>query len=177
VKHALRGLFAFFVLFLPVLSAEVCAQAIRTESFRGRDVVAGEIIVRFREGATTGTAGTNADPDILTAGALTPARATLLRSRSRSVSELLQEYSSRSDVLYAEPNYLWRKKDVPNDPFFTSQWALSNTGQSIGGQTGLPALVQALQLARDSRQRGLDAALDYQRALADLERAIGAPIK
>lgn len=46
-----------------------------------------------------------------------------------------------------------------------------------GGQTGLPALVQALQLARDSRQRGLDAGLDYQRALADLERAIGAPIK
>ena len=46
-----------------------------------------------------------------------------------------------------------------------------------GGQTGLPALVQALLLARDSRQRGLDAGLDYQRALADLERAIGAPIR
>jgi len=46
-----------------------------------------------------------------------------------------------------------------------------------GGQTGLTALVQALQLARDTRQRGLDAGLDYQRALADLERAIGAPIK
>ena len=46
-----------------------------------------------------------------------------------------------------------------------------------GGQTGLPALVQALQLARDTRQRGLDAGLEYQRALADLERAIGAPVK
>ena len=46
-----------------------------------------------------------------------------------------------------------------------------------GGQTGLPALVQALLLARDTRQRGLDAGLDYQRALADLERAIGAPIR
>ena len=46
-----------------------------------------------------------------------------------------------------------------------------------GGQTGLPALVQALQLARDTRQRGLDAGLDYQRAIADLERAIGAPIR
>jgi len=168
VKHALRGLFAFFVLFLPVLSAEVCAQAIRTESFRGRDVVAGEIIVRFREGATTGTAGTNADPDILTAGALTPARATLLRSRSRSVSELLQEYSSRSDVLYAEPNYLWRKKDVPNDPFFTSQWALSNTGQSIGGQTGLPGAdiggPLAWEIAQGSRSivvGVVDSGVDY----------------
>jgi cobalt-zinc-cadmium efflux system outer membrane protein len=46
-----------------------------------------------------------------------------------------------------------------------------------GGQTGLPVLVQALQMARDTRQRGLDAGLDYQRALADLERAIGAPIR
>jgi len=45
------------------------------------------------------------------------------------------------------------------------------------GQIGLPALIQALQLARDTRQRGLDAGLDYQRALADLERAIGAPIR
>jgi cobalt-zinc-cadmium efflux system outer membrane protein len=46
-----------------------------------------------------------------------------------------------------------------------------------GGQTGLPALVQALQTARETRQRGLEAGLDYQHALADLERAIGAPIK
>ena len=46
-----------------------------------------------------------------------------------------------------------------------------------GGQIGLPALVQALQTARDTRQRGLQAGLDYQRALADLERAIGAPIR
>jgi len=44
-----------------------------------------------------------------------------------------------------------------------------------GGQTGLPALVQALQTARETRQRGLQAGLDYQHALADLERAIGAP--
>jgi len=43
-----------------------------------------------------------------------------------------------------------------------------------GGQIGLPALVQALQTAREIRQRGLQAGLDYQHALADLERAIGA---
>ena len=46
-----------------------------------------------------------------------------------------------------------------------------------GGQTGLSALVQALQTARDTRQRGLQAGLDYQRALADLERAMGAGVK
>jgi cobalt-zinc-cadmium efflux system outer membrane protein len=46
-----------------------------------------------------------------------------------------------------------------------------------GGQIGLPALVQSLLTARDTRQRGLQASIDYQRALTDLERAIGAAIK
>jgi outer membrane protein, heavy metal efflux system len=46
-----------------------------------------------------------------------------------------------------------------------------------GGQIGLPALVQSLMTARDTRQRGLQASIDYQRALTDLERAIGASSK
>jgi outer membrane protein, heavy metal efflux system len=46
-----------------------------------------------------------------------------------------------------------------------------------GGQIGLPALVQALMTARDTRQRGLQAGLDFQHALTELERAIGASVK
>jgi hypothetical protein len=138
VRQALRQGLTFLVFFLPFLSSQLSAQAIQTESFGGRDVVAGEIIVRFREGSTPPAAAAESVPDIVTAAALTPARATLLRSRTRTVAELLQEYSGRPDVLYAEPNYLWRKNDVPNDPFFSSQWALSNTGQPIAGQTGVP---------------------------------------
>jgi cobalt-zinc-cadmium efflux system outer membrane protein len=45
------------------------------------------------------------------------------------------------------------------------------------GQSGLPAYLQALQSARDVRQRALDAALAYQLALAELERAMGIPIR
>jgi cobalt-zinc-cadmium efflux system outer membrane protein len=45
------------------------------------------------------------------------------------------------------------------------------------GQTGLVALLQALQQTRDIRQRGLEAGLAFQLALADLERAIGAPLR
>jgi cobalt-zinc-cadmium efflux system outer membrane protein len=44
------------------------------------------------------------------------------------------------------------------------------------GQTGLVALLQALQATRDVRLRALDAASQFQSALADLERAIGAPL-
>ena len=45
------------------------------------------------------------------------------------------------------------------------------------GQTGLPALLQALQSARDVRQRALEAGLAYQLALTGLERAMGTPIR
>ena len=44
------------------------------------------------------------------------------------------------------------------------------------GQTGIAALLQALQATRDIRLRSLDAVSQFQTALADLERAIGAPL-
>jgi cobalt-zinc-cadmium efflux system outer membrane protein len=44
------------------------------------------------------------------------------------------------------------------------------------GQTGIAAFLQALQATRDARLRALQAALDFQNALADLERAIGTPL-
>jgi cobalt-zinc-cadmium efflux system outer membrane protein len=45
------------------------------------------------------------------------------------------------------------------------------------GQTGLPAYLQTLQAARDIRRASLQAGFDYQLALADLERAMGTPLK
>jgi cobalt-zinc-cadmium efflux system outer membrane protein len=45
------------------------------------------------------------------------------------------------------------------------------------GQTGLPQLLTALQQSRDIRRRSLEAALAYQRALAELERAMGVPLR
>ena len=45
------------------------------------------------------------------------------------------------------------------------------------GQTGLPALLQTIQASRQIRLNALQAGLDYQVALADLERAIGTPLK
>jgi len=44
------------------------------------------------------------------------------------------------------------------------------------GQTGIAALLLALQATRDVRLRSLDAIDQFQTALADLERAIGAPL-
>ena len=45
------------------------------------------------------------------------------------------------------------------------------------GQTGLPAYLQTMQASRDARRNALQAGLDYQLALADLERAMGTPLR
>jgi cobalt-zinc-cadmium efflux system outer membrane protein len=45
------------------------------------------------------------------------------------------------------------------------------------GEKGLTDLLQALQQVRDIRAKALDSSLDFQLALADLEHAIGAPIR
>jgi outer membrane protein TolC len=44
------------------------------------------------------------------------------------------------------------------------------------GQTGIAAYLQALQSSRDVRLRSIQSAADLHNALADLERAIGAPL-
>ena len=44
------------------------------------------------------------------------------------------------------------------------------------GQTGIAAYLQALQSTRDVRLRAIESAAELQNALADLERAIGAPV-
>lgn len=44
------------------------------------------------------------------------------------------------------------------------------------GQTGLEVLLQALSATRETRAKAIQAGLDYQAALADLEQAMGAPL-
>ena len=44
------------------------------------------------------------------------------------------------------------------------------------GQTGIAALLQALQASHDIRLRSLDAIAQFHVTVADLERAIGAPL-
>jgi cobalt-zinc-cadmium efflux system outer membrane protein len=44
------------------------------------------------------------------------------------------------------------------------------------GQTGIAALLQALQASRDIRLRSIDTSEQFQQSFADLERAVGAPL-
>jgi len=58
---------------------------------------------------------------------------------------------ARTDVAYAEPNYIRHKDTAPNDPRYTEQWALKNTGQ-MGGTVGADIKAeQAWDLTTGSR--------------------------
>ena len=67
------------------------------------------------------------------------------------VLEKVQEYSSRPDVDYAEPNYYVYASWTPNDPYYSYQWNLDNPvnggiemEQAWGVETGSGSVVVAV---------------------------------
>jgi subtilisin family serine protease len=55
-----------------------------------------------------------------------------------TAEEMMVSLRQNPDVEYAEPNVLMRALVTPNDPLFKYQYALSNTGQTIGSVPGSP---------------------------------------
>jgi subtilisin family serine protease len=106
----------------------------------GRDAVAGEILVKYREprdgDALTRhrAAEANAEADEVEAVGRRGLRR--VHSRRYDAAELLQLLQQDPDVEYAEPNYIVTADVTPNDPQFGNLWGLLNTGQNIGGQAG-----------------------------------------
>lgn len=97
--------------------------------------VEGEVIVRFKPG-TTRAAATAAHARL---GArrkrefkVVPGLELAKTSRGRSVEATVREYEAMPEVLYAQPNYVKRIALTPNDPQFSGQWGLVNTGQTAG---------------------------------------------
>lgn len=50
---------------------------------------------------------------------------------NQSVSEALATLQANDLVAYAEPNYIWQKHKLPNDPLLSQSWALNNIGQTV----------------------------------------------
>jgi len=48
---------------------------------------------------------------------------------------IIADYAASSDVVYAEPNIIGKLCELPNDPYFSFQWPLNNSGQ-YGGVLG-----------------------------------------
>lgn len=58
-----------------------------------------------------------------------------------TVDEAVKYYDSQPGVAYAQPNFIYTIDAVPNDPYYSHQWGLQNTGQAtpnfpLGGTSG-----------------------------------------
>jgi hypothetical protein len=57
--------------------------------------------------------------------------AELLEITEGKMNKVLSQLRACGDVEYAVPNYRFRPAGTANDPLFSRQWALTNTGQGI----------------------------------------------
>ena len=112
------------------------------------EFVPGEVLVRFRAGASALRSKASVDREIKAYdGHRIVARIDrfdgddlveglrLARVEAGDTLDAVQAFERDPDVLYAEPNYIYRAERLPNDPRFAEMYALRNTGQS-GGTPG-----------------------------------------
>jgi subtilisin family serine protease len=122
------------------LSMQPGPPAPRLELIDGRPAAAGEVLLRFREGAgpaDLGALSRVADADAVEA--IGQAGARRLRSRSQSTRSLLARLAGHPALVYVEPNFIVSALVEPPDPLMPYLWGLQNTGQSVnGGAPGQP---------------------------------------
>lgn len=54
-----------------------------------------------------------------------------------NIDRLVDSLKADPSVAYVQPNYKYSTAALPNDPGFSKQWALNNTGQAINGTSGV----------------------------------------
>ncbi|MBX3301176.1 MAG: S8 family serine peptidase [Nitrospira sp.] len=102
--------------------------------------VPGEVLVKFKdEVSRSGIASLSADVGAKEVKTLS-LNATVIHQYkldgALSVDEAVLKYRSNPAVEYAEPNYLYWLKIIPNDTQFGSLWGLHNIGQTVDGTAG-----------------------------------------
>src|SRR5688572_18691533 len=104
----------------------------------GREVVEGEVIVRYRaEAGRIGRQRAEFQAESDASEVIGPLGARRMRSRDLTTRQMLATLRANPDVELVEPNYIIRANAVANDPSMDSQWALLNTGQTVDGRPGV----------------------------------------
>src|SRR3954463_14822374 len=111
---------------LALLAAAVAALAAPTAAVADE----GQIIVKYAAGADAHErADARADADVVAAGSLPLARTQVVApERGTSVSDAVADLERSPDVDYAEPDAPRTAAAPPDDPSFSWQWSLQNTG-------------------------------------------------
>lgn len=132
------GMVGAMVLLAPPPTEGQRASRLERQTVNGRDVVAREVLVKFRDTLQPSEfAEVAMETDAQNVEQLSRAGALRLRSRSLGAATLVARLSRRPDVVYAEPNFIIQITQAPDDPGFDQLWGLHNVGQLINGFPGL----------------------------------------
>jgi len=118
--------------FQPLL---ILATSVILATAHAAEYKAGEVLVKYKDAATPAHMSRSLDTirgvkveDLISANKLM--RVQLLSNQS--VESALAQLQNNPDVEFAQPNFIYHATNtVPNDPYFTQQWDLSNTAQVV----------------------------------------------
>ncbi|HKP18115.1 MAG TPA: S8 family peptidase [Gaiellaceae bacterium] len=97
--------------------------------------VPGELLVRFRGGASRqriAAVNDGVGADVLQSFQIVPNLKLVRFADAGRTAAALAAYQADPDVLYAQPNFVYRISKTPDDPFYPQMWNLKNTGQTGG---------------------------------------------
>jgi thermitase len=104
----------------------------------GQSVVPGEVIVRFKAGASAADRrAARSQARATFKESLLLSRTQVVRVRAGSEKAAARRLASLSSVELAEPNGVVHATATPNDTRFRELWGLNNTGQAVNGVAGL----------------------------------------
>ncbi len=136
-----------FLLMTPTLPITTFAQTV-TQSYQGHEAVANEVLIQFQQAAATDAAGqakVAADLQQAQVAAAIDAAQDVgsagwkrFHSASYDVTTLMSMLTGASGVAYVEPNWIYHITNTPNDTYFSYEWGMQNTGQTIWGVAGAP---------------------------------------
>jgi len=99
---------------------------------RRQAFVTGELLVKFKPTVSTQTRQAAVSSTGGTVQATLERGLTHVRlATGQSVDEAALAYGSDPNVEYVQPNYIYHKTAVPNDPSYGQQWAFANTAQTV----------------------------------------------
>lgn len=123
---------AWLAAFLLPLHAQI-----KIQKFQGKDVAAGQVLVKFRTTGQQSLASARSAGDIDSYRGIGGTGVYVMHSRSQGTAALLSRLGAHKDVAYVEPDYILHAAAIPGDARFGEQYALKNTGQSVLGAPGV----------------------------------------
>lgn len=128
---------------LAAAAADAVQAQVALPELQRENYVPGEVLVKYKPGVSAAQArsvsralggfsasNVGANPNRFTG------MQKLSYHTSQNVGQLIDQYEARPEVEYAQPNYIYRAMNTPDDANFGSLWGMQNTGQRVNGTAG-----------------------------------------